>query len=76
MHGGWLSHIDFDDNEEEMAAIQRRMMDIVWAYNSQDDLWLWHTHTHTWFTEHTHTPTQSLPLNVGSQSFKDVCNQT
>lgn len=30
-----------------MAEIQRRVMDIVWAYNSQDDLWLWHTCTHT-----------------------------
>lgn len=30
-----------------MAEIQRRVMDIVWAYSSQDDLWLWHTCTHT-----------------------------
>lgn len=42
-----------------MAEIQRRVMDIVWAYNSQDDLCLWHTHT------------EPLPLNVCLLEVKD-----
>lgn len=29
MHAGCRTHTNYDDNEKEMAAIQRRMMDIV-----------------------------------------------
>lgn len=76
---GCRTHYSYDDNEQYLAEIQRRMMDTVLAYNIQDDLWLWLIHTRLSKT-HTHLGLTSECLLAKGQGslgrYRLFLNQT